>query len=260
MTNGKILVGSSDHINRRHSQHLWNLRRGIHNNSHLQSAFNIYGEISFKMTVLELCEKKDLLGKEDWWIHEKMALDRNYGFNFKLAFRPAHGEETCRRIAASKMGCKNPMYGKPLSEEHRRKISAAQKGKLGKKHSEESKKKMSMSQTGKKLSDDTKRKIGNANIGKLVSEETRKKMSDLQQGDKAWNLGRKASAETRKKMSDSQKGKPHHLSDDGRKKLIDSMSGKNNPMFGKKPSEETILKRLQTRMANKARLLEEISA
>lgn len=52
---------------------------------------------------------------------------------------------------------------KPHTEEHRKKISEAHKGKpsgmLGHKHSEESKAKMAKSHTGLKISDETKAKM-----------------------------------------------------------------------------------------------------
>lgn len=52
---------------------------------------------------------------------------------------------------------------KKLTEEHKRKIAEAHRGKssgmLGKKHSEETKQKMMQSHTGKKHSDETKQKM-----------------------------------------------------------------------------------------------------
>ena len=76
------------------------------------------------------------------------------------------------------------------SEETKKKIglsnSIALKGNkiwLGKKHSKESRRKMSLAQMGnqhwlgRKHSEETKRKIGLGNKGKIVSKETRLKMS-----------------------------------------------------------------------------------
>jgi hypothetical protein len=53
---------------------------------------------------------------------------------------------------------------------------------LGKKHNDESKKKMSTSALGKKLSEETKTKMSNYWIGKPKSEETKRKMSENSMG------------------------------------------------------------------------------
>jgi group I intron endonuclease len=81
-------------------------------------------------------------------------------------------------------------------------------GMYGKKHSQETIEKMKKSHKGKqyclgrRLSDETKNKIGNSNKGKVRSEETKLKIKES-----------------------------HH-----------DVSGKNNPMYGKKHSQETIEK------------------
>jgi hypothetical protein len=53
----------------------------------------------------------------------------------------------------------------------------------GKKHNEESKKKMSKSALGKKISDDTRKKMSEYWLGKPKSDSTRKKMSESSTGD-----------------------------------------------------------------------------
>lgn len=65
-------------------------------------------------------------------------------------------------------------------------------------YSEESKKRMSESQSGEK----------NSRYGKIVSEETRKKMSEAKKGEKHWMFGKHHSEESRKKMSKAHKGVP----------------------------------------------------
>lgn len=63
----------------------------------------------------------------------------------------------------------------------------AYKGFLGKTHSKEARKKMSIGHTGKKLSPEHKAKIIARLLGHSVSKETRKKIADAQMGDKHWN-------------------------------------------------------------------------
>lgn len=101
-------------------------------------------------------------------------------------------------------GC---LKGKKFSEEHKRKLSEAHKGKhscnKGKKLSEETKIKISEALKGIKPSDETRKKLSEARKGKKLSEETKKKMSEAHKGKK----GNKLSEEAKKKISESQKGK-----------------------------------------------------
>lgn len=65
------------------------------------------------------------------------------------------------------------------------KFQKGNKYRLGKKHSEETKHKMSVSQTGRKHSEETKKKIGLAHVGKKVifSREWKKKQSERMKGN-----------------------------------------------------------------------------
>jgi hypothetical protein len=90
-------------------------------------------------------------------------------------------------------------------------------GSLGKKDSEETKRKKSISSTGRVFSDESKKKISIANTGKKRSDESKKKMSDARKGKplspehvekiRKKLIGRKCKPETAKKISDAQKGK-----------------------------------------------------
>lgn len=87
----------------------------------------------------------------------------------------------------------------------------------GRKHSEESKLKMSKSHMGKIVSDETKKKLSEANKGKTISEWQKQRISEC-------NLGKVVSDKTREKLSKINTGK--HV-------------GKLNNMYGKKHTEET---------------------
>ena len=244
MANNKSIIGSSVHIQRRYAQHMWELRRLSHHNPHLQNAFNLYGENNFKLVILEKCDKKDLLIKEDLWIHNKNTQDRTNGFNYKNAERPQHNQETCKKLSEMRKGNKNPMFGKHLSDNHKEKISSALKGEkspfFGKSPTLATRQKMSKTQIGKKLSEETKIKIGLANVGKIVSKETREKMSLWQKGEKSKNWGKKASEATKLKMRLAHKERPHGITEEGRRKLSELHKGENNPMYGKKRIPETL--------------------
>ena len=66
-----------------------------------------------------------------------------------------HTKETKKKISNSNLGRRSPMYNKKFSKEHKEKISKAN---LGKKFSEKSKGRMSISSTGKIHTQKTKKK------------------------------------------------------------------------------------------------------
>ena len=112
-----------------------------------------------------------------------------------------HSEETRRKMSETLKGKKSHLYGKHLSEEHKKKISDANKGK---KRSEEQKKQISDVHKGKKLSEDTRRKMSKARkgeknhfYGKHHSEEAKKKMGEA---NKIARKGKNHSEETKEKM------------------------------------------------------------
>ena len=109
--------------------------------------------------------------------------------------KPERSEEHRRKLSEA-------MKGKKRSEEHRRKLSEATKGRrnpnYGKKCSEETKKKISESLKGREFSEETKRKISEAMKGKKRSEEHQRKLNEA-------NRGRKHSEETKKKLSEAMK-------------------------------------------------------
>lgn len=93
-------------------------------------------------------------------------------------------EELRIQQSLNNKGNKNPNYGKPRSEETKRKISMTEKGKTV---SEESRKKMSVAKKGKPLPDCHKEAISNSLKGRIVTEETRQKLSKSQYGSKGSN-------------------------------------------------------------------------
>lgn len=87
-----------------------------------------------------------------------------------------------------------------LSEETKRKISEAQKGKH---HTEETRRKMS--EAHKNISEETRRKMSEAQKGRTLSDETRRKISEAMKGRPSWNKDKHHSEETRRKMSEAKK-------------------------------------------------------
>lgn len=106
---------------------------------------------------------------------------------------------------ANKTNGGDGVSGLKMSDEARAKMSASKKGKpgkvtmLGRKHSEETKKKMSAASSGIKKSPEHAAKVGLRHKGKSVSPETRSKISSIK-------TGISPSKETRIKLSFSNKG------------------------------------------------------
>lgn len=103
--------------------------------------------------------------------------------------------------------------GKPISEEHKKKISNFQKGKP---KSKEANLKNSISNTGRKVSEETRKKISDSKKGTVQTEEHKRKNSEA-------NKGRKVSEETRGKISTANKGKTR--SEEYKKKLSELRTG-----------------------------------
>ena len=92
----------------------------------------------------------------------------------------------------------------------------------------------------KKHSEETKKKISESHKGLKHSEETKKKLSELRKGKIPWNKGISPSADTKQKMSNSLKGiKRGPRSEEHKKKLSEALKGKAGNKKGFHHSEET---------------------
>lgn len=157
--NGKIYIGSSVNIYRRWRDHKNELRRGVHSNSHLQRAWNKYEESTFIFEVLEVCNPKTLIAREQLYLQELNPYD-DRGFN--IAF-----------------DAKAPMRGRKQTPEHIAKVAAANRGR---KHSPEFCEMSSMANKGKPKSLEHRAKIAEANKRRKITPETRLKLSKAGKG------------------------------------------------------------------------------
>ena len=162
-TNFKCYVGHAQYVARRLYEHKYHLERNSDKATALQRAVNKYGLDNFEFTVLEMCSLDVINDREIWWIAELDSHNKNHGYNLSTGgesglrgykFPPEFGA----KVSASKLA-----QHKVLTDEHKQKISIAQKGKKkpegmgaklsasisgakhhmwGKQHTEESKRKM----------------------------------------------------------------------------------------------------------------------
>jgi len=162
---GKSYVGQSVNVKRRLAGHLLLLSRGSHHNRHLQSAYCLYGKESFDTEVLELCTKENLTEREQYW----MDFYRPTGL-YNLA--PAagsplgykHGEEMRRKVSQS-LFCNKRMLGKKHSQETRDKMSATRKGKSP---SETARQNLSLALKGRTFTKDVREKMKAAKAKPVV--------------------------------------------------------------------------------------------
>jgi len=66
--NGKRYIGQTYSLKYRWNRHRFDLSHGYHSNNHLQSAWDKYGEQSFKFVILERCNISQLDEREIYWI------------------------------------------------------------------------------------------------------------------------------------------------------------------------------------------------
>lgn len=67
--NSKRYIGSSIHIGQRLWEHRSHLRHNKHDNSHLQKAWNKYGEDNFNYSILEKCSPEDRFAREQYYVN-----------------------------------------------------------------------------------------------------------------------------------------------------------------------------------------------
>lgn len=174
--NGKVYIGYTGNFHERWCNHKKELRQSIHKNSHLQRAWNNYKEHNFKFERLEICEKQLLVEREDYWCKLLKTHDSNIGYNERdtgidaVGVRSGikHTEETKQKISKNRkgklVGVDNPFYGRTHTDEWKLNESIRRKGKsntklIGRKQSDEHRKKSRESHMGHKWTEETRIKV-----------------------------------------------------------------------------------------------------
>jgi len=148
--NGKIYIGSSINLHKRWNEHQRHLLNNHHHSPLLQRAYNKYGKEKFILEIIELVMPWSLIDRENYWLETLKPYDNKIGFNIS---------------------------------------PRAEAGMNGRKHTPESRKKMSIAQTGKKHTLEQKEKIAAVHRGKTKTPEAIAKTA-------AFHRGRKRSPET----------------------------------------------------------------
>lgn len=167
--NGKCYIGRTSSEKRRMREHFRCLRLGVHQNTHLQRAFNKYGASAFVWKILMVCDSLEHAKENEDWFLKKMW-DVDCLFN----------------LAKSADG--GGYKGRIVSEETKRKMSESRKKYFA---DPDARKRLSESRKGFKMSEEQKSKLSAIHKGKVLTEEHKQKMSEAQK--RAW-IKRKSKA------------------------------------------------------------------
>jgi len=206
IADGKWYIGQSVSVESRRRGHFSVLRNGCHRNKHLQYAFVKYGEKNFKFYILEEIMENLLDDREREWITYYKSNYRQFGYNLETGgnLNKHISDETRLKISRAHTGRPSNRKGCKLTDETRHKLSLIN---MGKPCSEETRKKLSEALRGRKknpISEEVKNKISLANMGKRRSDEVKKKMSLAHAGIKR----KPFSEEHKRKLGLIHKGKP----------------------------------------------------
>ncbi len=134
--NGKMYIGKTTNMQKRWREHKSSLNRENykHENKQLIRAWQKYGENNFTCELLEECSMELLNEREKYWIKEL----KTYGHKGKYGYNSYPGGQ------GFGYGEDNPNFGKHISDEKKKKLSMLFSGRPGTKHTEETKKIMSI--------------------------------------------------------------------------------------------------------------------
>jgi group I intron endonuclease len=160
---GMAYIGqTSNNFGDRRDSNLAKLRHNKHDNLYLQEDWNNYGELNYEFKVLECLEDcSNIDEREKFWISEYRK--NNKAFNMQSGgkgFPGMHLSEEAKR----KIGEQNKIHGlgRKASQETKQKMSISHKGF---KHTLESIEKIKIAATGRKASDETKLKCSISHSG-----------------------------------------------------------------------------------------------
>jgi group I intron endonuclease len=139
---GKFYIGSSNNIYARIARHKRELIKGIHNNPHLQNAWNKHGADVFSFQILVECDEIKRLEAEQVKIDLAFAMEPNLLYNIaKNTLAPMtgiqspmkgknHSAEACAKMSQSHTGKPSPNKGNKYSKETKARISQIHKSML----------------------------------------------------------------------------------------------------------------------------------
>lgn len=166
---GKVYIGSSEDMGERLARHRRMLKRGTHHSYKLQKEVDRYGLAALEFKPLLVCAVKDLLFFEQRAIQAFNAVKR--GFNVaEVAGAPMRG---MKHTDATRLKMSLASKGKPKSPEHCEAKAAARRGKTT---SDTHKARIKASWEERRLipiSEETRKKLSEAGKGRPVAKASR---------------------------------------------------------------------------------------
>lgn len=165
IANGRRYVGSSVTLKKRWKEHQRGLLENKHHSRFLQRAWNKYGPLFFRFTVVAYCSRSDLLFYEQRLID---GLNPDYNTSpiagSQLGYR--HSEETRAKLRAARArNGFSPMKGRKHTPETLKKISEGRKGKGGGPRSPERLAKISAALKGRPVTTEMRERISKTLTG-----------------------------------------------------------------------------------------------
>lgn len=117
VVNNKIYIGQAEDIGLRWSYHMSLLKQGKHPSVYLQQAVTKYGIENFSFTIIEECLEEELNTLEQYYIFCLETTDRRVGYNRQ------YGGQTNRPCRETRDKMAKAHLGKKHSEETKRKIA-----------------------------------------------------------------------------------------------------------------------------------------
>lgn len=154
---GRIYIGSTKNFSKRKSEHLSDLKYGIHSNVFIQRIFDKHGTSNFEFCILERVKEEHLLSVEQKYLDYYFDLFHdNYREKLlnieRVAGKPSMTEEVKAKIRAK-------AKGRRCTDETRQRMSAAKKGRT---QSAEHVARRAASHVGKKRSEEARRRMREA--------------------------------------------------------------------------------------------------
>ncbi len=170
--NQKRYIGYATNLKIRCRCHGVELRSHSHGNCHLQNSWNLYGQAAFRFEIIQLCDITKLKYWEHYWCTILNVHNREYGYNIEPTAPDGcyiMSEETKKKISIANKGRVFPKkIKKEKPKKDRKSIHGESNPFYNKEHTEDS----------RKLISESKRKYFQKQIeltGRAVSEESIKK-------------------------------------------------------------------------------------
>ena len=193
IVNGKIYVGQRRFLDDKKENADYIGSGG----EHFKAAIKKYGRKNFKRRILKLCETSDELNH-----FEKLySMEYNPNLDPKIGYNKFHGS-----VCDGDNPSRNEEVRKLQSLSAKKNRSKNGSWWTGKRHSEESRKKIAESNSRRKLSKESKEKMSDS-LRRYWTEEKRQQKSEQMKGKISPRKGVKLSEETKLKISNSRKKK-----------------------------------------------------